>query len=125
MLTDSKAFSGFSVDDIPAARAFYGDTLGLDVTEQNGMLDVTLGGGAHVLIYPKPDHEPAGFTILNFPVADVDAAVDALTARGVAFEHYDYPELKTDEKGIMRDNGPTIAWFRDPAGNVLSVLDAE
>ena len=125
MLTDSKAFSGFSVDDIPAAQAFYGDTLGLDVTEQNGMLDVTLGGGAHVLIYPKPDHEPAGFTILNFPVADVDAAVDALTARGVAFEHYDHPELKTDEKGIMRDNGPTIAWFRDPAGNVLSVLDAE
>ena len=125
MLTDSKAFSGFSVDDIPAARAFYGDTLGLDVTEQNGMLDVTLGGGAHVLIYPKPDHEPAAFTILNFPVADVDAAVDALAARGVAFEHYDYPEMKTDEKGIMRDNGPTIAWFRDPAGNVLSVLDAE
>ena len=125
MLTDSKAFNGFSVDDIPAAQEFYGTTLGLPVTEQNGMLDVTLGSGAHVLIYPKPDHEPASYTILNFPVADVEATVDRLAAQGVAFEHYDDPELKTDEKGIMRGNGPTIAWFRDPAGNILSVLDAE
>ena len=125
MLGTAKAFSGFSVDDIPAAQEFYGTTLGLPVTEQNGMLDVTLGSGAHVLIYPKPDHEPASYTILNFPVADVEATVDRLAAQGVAFEHYDDPELKTDEKGIMRGNGPTIAWFRDPAGNILSVLDAE
>ena len=88
------------------------------------MLDVTLGSGTHVLIYPKPNHEPATFTILNFPVADVDATVDELTSRGVAFEQYDEPDLKTDEKGISRGNGPTIAWFRDPAGNILSVLDA-
>jgi catechol 2,3-dioxygenase-like lactoylglutathione lyase family enzyme len=125
MLKDSKAFSGFAVDDIPAAREFYGTTLGLPVAEDNGMLDITVGTGAHVLIYPKPNHEPAAYTILNFPVADVEATVDDLTARGVAFEHYDYPEMKTDAKGIMRGNGPTIAWFRDPAGNILSVLGAE
>ncbi len=124
MLKDSAAFSGFSVDDIPAARAFYGDTLGLDVADMEDMLDVTLGSGTHVLIYPKPNHEPATFTILNFPVADVDATVDDLTSRGVAFEQYDEPDLKTDAKGISRGNGPTIAWFRDPAGNILSVLDA-
>lgn len=125
MLKDTNAFSGFSVDDIPAAREFYGTTLGLEVADTADMLDVTLGNGSHVLIYPKPNHEPATFTILNFPVADVDAAVDELAARGVAFERYDEPGLKTDEKGISRGNGPTIAWFRDPAGNILSVLDAE
>ena len=125
MFTDTRAFSGFSVDDIPAAREFYATTLGLEVNDVEDMLDVTLGSGSHVLIYPKPDHEPATFTILNFPVADVDAAVDDLTARGVAFERYDEPELKTDDKGIFRGDGPTIAWFRDPAGNILSVLEAE
>ena len=125
MFKNANAFSGFSVDDIPAAREFYATTLGLEVNDVEDMLDVTLGGGSHVLIYPKPDHEPATFTILNFPVADVDAAVDDLTARGVAFERYDEPELKTDDKGISRGDGPTIAWFRDPAGNILSVLEAE
>ena len=125
MFKNANAFSGFAVDDIPAAREFYGTTLGLEVNDVEDMLDVTLGSGSHVLIYPKPNHEPATFTILNFPVADVDAAVDDLAARGVAFERYDEPELKTDEKGISRGNGPTIAWFRDPAGNILAVLDAE
>ena len=125
MFKNAKAFSGFSVDDIPAAREFYGTTLGLEVTDVEDMLDVTLGSGAHVLIYPKPNHEPATYTILNFPVDDVDAAVDDLASRGVAFELYDEPDLKTDEKGIFRGQGPTIAWFRDPAGNILAVLDAE
>jgi catechol 2,3-dioxygenase-like lactoylglutathione lyase family enzyme len=125
MFKNAKAFSGFSVDDIPAAREFYGTTLGLDVADVEDMLDVTLGSGSHVLIYPKPNHEPATYTILNFPVADVDAAVDDLASRGVAFELYDEPDLKTDEKGIFRGQGPTIAWFRDPAGNILAVLEAE
>jgi catechol 2,3-dioxygenase-like lactoylglutathione lyase family enzyme len=125
MFKNAKAFSGFSVDDIPAAREFYGTTLGLEVTDVEDMIDVTLGSGAHVLIYPKPNHEPATYTILNFPVADVDAAVDDLMSRGVAFERYDAPDLKTDEKGIFRGQGPTIAWFRDPAGNILAVLEAE
>jgi catechol 2,3-dioxygenase-like lactoylglutathione lyase family enzyme len=125
MFKNAKAFSGFSVDDMPAAREFYGTTLGLEVTDVEDMLDVTLGGGAHVLIYPKPNHEPATYTVLNFPVADVDAAVDDLASRGVTFELYDEPDLKTDEKGIFRGQGPTIAWFRDPAGNILSVLEAE
>jgi catechol 2,3-dioxygenase-like lactoylglutathione lyase family enzyme len=123
MFKNAKAFSGFSVDDIPAAREFYGTTLGLDVADVEDMLDVTLGSGSHVLIYPKPNHEPATYTILNFPVADVDAAVDDLMSRGVAFERYDAPDLKTDDKGIFRGQGPTIAWFRDPAGNILSVLE--
>ena len=125
MIKNAKAYSGFSVDDIPAAREFYGTTLGLEVADVEDMLDVTLGSGAHVLIYPKPNHEPATYTILNFPVDDVDAAVDDLMSRGVAFESYDAPDLKTDEKGIFRGQGPTIAWFRDPAGNILSVLEAE
>lgn len=125
MLKDSKAFSGFSVDDIPKAKEFYGQTLGLDVSEGQGMgiLSLRLAGGNTVIIYPKPNHEPATFTILNFPVPDVDQAVDALKQRGVRFETYDEPELKTDERGIMRGNGPTIAWFKDPAGNILSVIE--
>ena len=106
MLKDSAAFTGFSVDDIPAARAFYGDTLGLDVADMEDMLDVTLGSGTHVLIYPKPNHEPATFTILNFPVADVDATVDDLTSRGVAFEQYDEPDLKTDDEGHLPRQRP-------------------
>ena len=122
MLKDSKAFSGFSADDLQKAKDFYGGTLGLEVTDENGMLTLHLAGGTNVLIYPKPNHEPATFTILNFPVADVEATVDELTAAGVRFEHYE-GEIKTDEKGIMRGNGPTIAWFKDPAGNILSVLE--
>jgi predicted enzyme related to lactoylglutathione lyase len=123
MLKDSKAFTGFSTGDIPKAKEFYGQTLGLDVSESHGILTVRLAGGNNVVIYPKPNHVPATFTVLNFPVKDVDRAVDELKKRGVGFEHYDLPNLKTDEKGIMRGNGPTIAWFKDPAGNILSVID--
>jgi catechol 2,3-dioxygenase-like lactoylglutathione lyase family enzyme len=122
MFKDTNAFSGFSVDDIPRAKQFYGETLGLNVTEENGMLMLHLAGGGTVLVYPKENHEPATFTILNFPVPDVEATVDRLTEAGVKFEHYE-GELQTDEKGIMRGNGPTIAWFTDPAGNVCSILD--
>lgn len=125
MLTASKAFSGFSANDIGKAKEFYGRTLGLDVSEEHGLLNLHLGGGADVLIYPKANHTPASFTVLNFPVDDVDKTVDELTKRGVRFERYDQPEIKTDAKGISRNNGgPTIAWFKDPAGNILSVLDA-
>jgi catechol 2,3-dioxygenase-like lactoylglutathione lyase family enzyme len=122
MLTESKAFSGFSVDDPEKARRFYEDTLGLRVSEEEmpGMLRLHLGSGADVLVYPKADHTPATFTVLNFPVPDVEKAVDQLTARGVRFEHYEDPP--TDEKGIMREGGPLIAWFTDPAGNVFSVI---
>jgi catechol 2,3-dioxygenase-like lactoylglutathione lyase family enzyme len=120
MFKDSKAFSGFAANDIDAARTFYADTLGLEVTEEHGILTLHLATGGLVIIYPKPDHTPAGFTVLNFPVDDVETAVDALTERGVAFEHYE--GFGQDEKGIMRGNGPDIAWFRDPAGNVLSVI---
>jgi predicted enzyme related to lactoylglutathione lyase len=123
MLKNSKAFSGFSVDDIPKARTFYGDALGLEVTEANGMLTLHLGSGGTVLVYPKPNHAPATFTVLNFPVDDIETAVDALTERGVQFEHYEGADLKTDAKGIFRGGGPLIAWFTDPAGNVLSVVD--
>jgi catechol 2,3-dioxygenase-like lactoylglutathione lyase family enzyme len=121
MLNPNDAYSGFAVDDIPKARQFYAELLGLGVTESNGMLHLAIGGGRHVLVYPKPDHQPATFTILNFPVDDVEAAVDALTSAGVRFEHYDAPDLKTDARGIMRGSGPAIAWFRDPASNILSV----
>src|SRR6266446_1260205 len=123
MLGDSKAFSGFSANDIEKAKEFYGRTLGLKVSESNGLLMLHLAGGNNVLIYPKPNHTPATFTVLNFPVDDVDRAVDELTKRGVRFEIYDLPDIKTDKKGIMRGNGPTIAWFRDPAGNILSVIE--
>jgi catechol 2,3-dioxygenase-like lactoylglutathione lyase family enzyme len=125
ILNGDDAFSGFAVPDIEAARTFYGTTLGLDVTDgQMGDLAISIGGGKRVFVYYKPDHEPATYTILNFPVPDVEAAVDELTAAGAPFEHYDSEHLKTDEKGIMRGNGPDIAWFRDPAGNILSVLKA-
>jgi len=123
MLKDSKAFSGFSAGDVPAATKFYSATLGLDVTESHGLLTLQLAGGNNVLIYPKPNHVPATFTVLNFPVKDVDLVVDELTKRGVRFEKCDLPDLKTDKKGIMRGNGPTIAWFKDPAGNILSVIE--
>jgi len=123
MLENSKAFSGFAVPNIGKATEFYGKTLGLKVSEDRGILTLHLAGGNNVIIYPKPDHTPATFTILNFPVDDVDEAVDRLAKRGVHFEIYDKPEIKTDKKGIMRGNGPTIAWFKDPAGNILSVLE--
>ena len=123
MFNDTQAFSGFSVNDIPRAKQFYGETLGLNVTEENGMLMLHLAGGGTVLVYPKENHEPATFTILNFPVPDVEETVDRLTQAGVPFEHYEGGDLQTDEKGIMRGEGPTIAWFKDPAGNILSVLD--
>ncbi|MDP9116518.1 MAG: VOC family protein [Actinomycetota bacterium] len=119
MLENSPAFSGFSVDDIAAADRFYRERLGLRVSEANGMLTLHLAGGRDTLIYPKPDHVPAEYTILNFPVPDIEAAIDGLTARGVTFEHYEW----VDERGINRQGGPLIAWFKDPAGNVLSVLE--
>jgi predicted enzyme related to lactoylglutathione lyase len=123
MLNESHAFSGFSVDDIQTAKEFYGRTLGLAVSESDGLLKLHLAGGATVLMYPKANHAPATFTILNFPVDDVEGAVDELTKRGVRFEVYNEPGIKTDAKGIFRGGGPTIAWFKDPAGNILSVLE--
>lgn len=113
MFEQTEAFSGFAVDDIPAARDFYATTLGLRVTEENGMLRLHIAGGHPVLVYPKDDHQPATFTILNFPVRDIDAAVKELTARGV--------QLEGD---VQRQYGPPIAWFKDPAGNWLSVIEA-
>ena len=124
ILKDSRAFSGFSVDDVPKAKEFYSGTLGVKVTEADGMLTLHLAGATTVLIYPKDDHKPATFTVLNFPVDDVEATVDALTAAGVRFEHYEGTGVETDAKGIFRGGGPLIAWFTDPAGNVLSVIDA-
>src|SRR4051794_39908521 len=123
MFENTKAFSGFAVDDIDAARQFYSETLGIRVEDAGGpgLLTLQLAGGERpTLIYPKPDFEPATYTILNFPVDDIEAAVAALKERGVAFEIY---EGMTDEQGIMRQGGPLIAWFRDPAGNILSVLE--
>jgi catechol 2,3-dioxygenase-like lactoylglutathione lyase family enzyme len=124
MFSSDGAFNGFSVDDIDAARRFYGETLGITVDRNEmGILTLHLGSGGSTVIYPKPDHQPAGFTILNFPVPDVEAAVDDLNARGVVTTIYnDSGEMPVDAKGIMHDNGPDIAWFRDPAGNVLSVI---
>jgi len=124
MLKESRAFSGFSVGDIARAREFYSKTLGLEVSEADGHLSLHLAGGAKVLIYPKPNHVPATFTVLNFSVADVEKAVDTLTRAGVRFERYE-GDLKTDDKGIFRGRGPVIAWFKDPAGNILSVLEEE
>ncbi|HEU4331509.1 MAG TPA: VOC family protein [Lapillicoccus sp.] len=122
MFTDTKAFSGFAVPDLGQARAFYGDTLGLRTSEDVGLLTLHLAGDRDVLVYPKPDHVPATYTILNFPVDDVEAAVDELTAKGVEFQKYEGEDYATDAKGIMRQGGPLIAWFTDPAGNILSVL---
>jgi catechol 2,3-dioxygenase-like lactoylglutathione lyase family enzyme len=123
MFEHTKAFSGFSVDDIPKAKQFYSETLGLRVSEEYGMLHLHIAGDRDTLVYPKDDHTPATFTILSFPVDDIDKAVDELTARGVPFERYDGAEQ--DEKGIVRGRGPAIAWFRDPAGNILSVLQQD
>jgi catechol 2,3-dioxygenase-like lactoylglutathione lyase family enzyme len=120
MLADSKAFSGFAVPDTDAAREFYGDKLGLKVTEENGLLTLHLAGDRPTLIYPKPDFEPATYTILNFPVDDIEQAVDDLVERGVSFETYE--GFDQDERAIFRGGGPPIAWFKDPAGNILSVI---
>ena len=124
MLGDSHAFSGFSTDDVARAKEFYGGTLGLDATEENGMLTLKFPNGQSVVIYPKgDDHQPATFTVLNFPVDDIDAAVDRLVAAGVTFERYG-GDFGQDERGIARDDyGPPIAWFKDPAGNILSLLE--
>ena len=123
MFHDTKAFTGFSVDDLEKAKVFYGQTLGLEVTEANGLLQLHIAGGMNILVYPKPNHTPATFTILNFPVKDIEQAVDELSARGVRFESYNEGDLVTDEKGIFRGGGPKIAWFKDPAGNILSVIE--
>ncbi|MET9275442.1 VOC family protein [Kribbella sp. NPDC003557] len=119
MLQDSKAFSGFSVDDVPRAKEFYEQTLGIGVDEENGMLRLRIAGGTPILVYPKANHVPAEYTTVNFPVADVEATVRELTARGVTFEKYNDEQ---DELGIYRGQGPLIAWFKDPAGNVLSII---
>ena len=127
MLTDSPAFSGFAVDDPHKARAFYAETLGLPVTLVEGargsMLRLRLGSGADVFVYTKPDHTPAAFTVLNFPVPDIEAAVDELASRGVTFQRYE--GMQFDERGIMTGGGPLIAWFTDPAGNVFSVMQQD
>lgn len=125
MLTDSKAFNGFAVDDLDKARQFYGETLGLKtelVDKEHGLLTLHLAGDRDTLAYLSPDMTPPSYTILNFPVDDIDQAVDDLGARGVSFERYENPDLPQDEKGVMREGGPLIAWFKDPAGNTLSVL---
>lgn len=124
MFEKTEAFSGFAVDDIDGARQFYGDTLGMRVSDaEMGLLALHIEGSRDILIYPKPDHMPATYTILNFPVDDIDAAVDELTRRGVEFLRYE--GFDQDEKGVSRGMGPQIAWFADPAGNVLSVLQEQ
>lgn len=127
MIKNSHAFSSFSVNDLKKAEDFYGNTLGLHVTKNDEGIEIHLTGGAHIFLYPKGNHQPASFTVLNFPVADIDSAVDELIKKGISFEHYNLPEfhIKTDEKGIARGNGrgpAAIAWFKDPAGNVLSLM---
>lgn len=124
MFSDSKAFAGFSTNDVQAAKKFYGETLGLSVSEEMGNLMLDLAGGGQVLIYPKENHEPATFTVLNFPVRKIEPVVDQLNAAGIRLERYE--GFQQDERGIMRDeNGPPIAWFTDPAGNIISVLQTE
>ncbi len=123
MFKDTKAFSGFAVNDTQKAKEFYSQTLGLEVSEAYGLLRLHIAGRTTILMYPKKNHTPATFTILNFPVANIDQAVDELARRGVRFESYNEGDLVTDEKGISRGGGPKIAWFRDPAGNILSVLE--
>lgn len=126
MFKDTKAFSSFSVDDIGKAKEFYGRTLGLEVSDEMGGLALHVAGGASIFVYVKSNHAPASFTVLNFPVDNIDDAVGELTKRGIRFEIYGQKEIKTDERGIARDDrGPSIAWFKDPAGNVLSVLEGD
>jgi len=124
MLEINKAFSSFSVNDLQKAKEFYGRTLGLEVSESAEGLELHPGGNLDVFIYPKPNHTPASFTVLNFLVDDIESAVDELKKTGVRFEEYE-GEIKTDEKGIHRNGGPSIAWFKDPAGNILSVLEKD
>jgi predicted enzyme related to lactoylglutathione lyase len=123
MFRESGAFSSFSVTDLSKAKAFYGKTLGLDVSQSAEGLQLNLADGFNVFLYPKPNHTPATFTVLNFAVDDIDKAVDELNSLGIQLEKYDQAEIKTDAKGIMRGNGPQIAWFKDPAGNILSVVE--
>jgi predicted enzyme related to lactoylglutathione lyase len=123
VLKNSKAFSGFSVNDLQKAKEFYSKILSFEVSEMNGLLNLHIGNGAKVLIYPKSNHIPATFTVLNLPVNNIEQAVDELNKRGIRFEIYNEDEIKTDERGIFRDGGPNIAWFKDPAGNILSVLE--
>jgi predicted enzyme related to lactoylglutathione lyase len=126
MFKHTRAFSGFSVNDLAAARSFYGQTLELDMKDHEHWLELQINGGSKILVYAKPNHAPATFTILNFPVDDVEKAVDELVKRGVKFEHYTEGGITTDAKGISRGGmGPTMAWFKDPAGNILSVLQGE
>jgi predicted enzyme related to lactoylglutathione lyase len=126
MLEQSRAFSGFSVDDVERAKQFYGETLGLKVSDgEMGLAVLHLAGDRDTIVYPKPNHEPASFTILNFPVEDIEATVHALAERGVEFERYEGTDVETDEKGIFRGGGPLIAWFKDPAGNILSVIQTD
>ena len=122
MFKDTKAFSSFSANDLDQAKEFYGQKLGLEVSQTPEGLDLRLAGGGRVFIYPKPNHEPASFTVLNFLVDDINQSVDQLNAAGVRFEHYE-GDIQTDEKGIHRNDGPTIAWFKDPAGNILSIVE--
>ena len=123
MFKDSKAFSSFSVNDLKKAKEFYGETLGLGVTETQEGLELQLAGGNTIFMYPKPNHTPASFTVLNFPVKKIEAAVDELVNVGLRLEHYELPELKTDKRGIASGPGMKIAWFKDPAGNILSVIE--
>jgi len=125
MFKDAKSFSSFSVNDIKQAKEFYGGTLGLRTIESKEGLELHLAGGNTVFLYPKPNHTPASFTVLNFPVNSIDEAVDELLDLGIRLERYDLPGLKTDDRGIARGPGPKIAWFKDPAGNILSVLEGE
>lgn len=125
MLKDSKAFSGFSVGDLQQAKRFYGETLGLEIAERPGGLELRITNSAPIFIYPKPDHTPATFTILHFPVEDAESAVEELTKRGIRFERYDEADFKTGEKGIYHGPGHKMAWFKDPAGNVLNLVEME
>jgi catechol 2,3-dioxygenase-like lactoylglutathione lyase family enzyme len=123
MFKTTQAFSGFSVNDLAKAKQFYTETLGIEVSEENHMLTLHIAGGAKILVYPKPNHAAATFTVLNFPVKDIESAVAGLKARGVRFEHYDYPGLKTDADSICRGGLPLVAWFSDPAGNIMAVIE--
>ncbi|MBB2147614.1 VOC family protein [Pedobacter gandavensis] len=124
MFRNSKSFSSFSVDDLEKAKAFYGGVMGLELKDDPmGILELQVAGSSPIVIYPKSNHQPATFTILNFPVQNVADVVDELEKKGVQFEHYNEPDFKTDEKGIFRGGGPVIAWFKDPAGNILSILE--
>ncbi len=126
MFQNTRAFSSFGVDDLQKAKQFYGFVLGLTVVEGTmGILELHIEGGIPIIVYPKTDHTPATYTVLNFPVENVETAVQQLKARGIVFEHYDLPGLKTDEDNIFRGGGPKIAWFKDPAGNIFSVLEQD